>query len=430
MTDRPKSQQAFAEANDLFPGGVNSPVRAYRSVGGNPVFLTRGRGAEVTDVDGLRYTDFVQSWGAHILGHAPASVVRALKKRIPLGTSFGAPTIDETVLGRFIRDAFPTMEKLRFVNSGTEAVMSALRLARGATGRSYVLKFDGCYHGHADFLLVQAGSGLATGGLPDSGGVPAEFTAFTISVPYNDLEAVKAAFVARPGKIAAVIVEPVAANMGLVPPAPGFLEGLRTITAADGALLIFDEVITGFRVARGGAQARFGVRPDLTTLGKIIGGGLPVGAYGGRRDLMDQLAPLGPVYQAGTLSGNPAAMAAGTAVLRELARPGFYQTLEEKAAGFYQALAPSLDPARHTLQTCGSLFTLFFAPGPLKNFADAKTSDTAEYARVFRSLLDGGVLTAPSQFEANFLGAAHTPRQLRHAAEAYARALVRGRIDA
>jgi len=422
---RPKSHQAFLEANELFPGGVNSPVRAYRSVGGNPVFLTKGRGAEVTDVDGLRYTDFVQSWGAHILGHAPTSVVRALKKRIPLGTSFGAPTTDETVLGRLIRDAFPTMEKLRFVNSGTEAVMSALRLARGATGRSYVLKFDGCYHGHADFLLVQAGSGLATGGLPDSGGVPAEFTAFTISVAYNDLEAVRAAFAARPGKIAAVIVEPVAANMGLVPPSPGFLEGLRSITSADGALLIFDEVITGFRVARGGAQARFGVRPDLTTLGKIIGGGLPVGAYGGPKAIMDQLAPLGPVYQAGTLSGNPAAMAAGTAVLKELARPGFYQSLEDKAGAFYRALSPALDPARHSLQTCGSLFTLFFAPGPLKNFADAKTSDTQEYARVFRALLDGGLLTAPSQFEANFLGAAHSPARLGRAAEAYARALAR-----
>jgi len=425
MTHRPLSAQAFAEANDLFPGGVNSPVRAYRSVGGNPVFLAKGKGAVVTDVDGLKYTDFVQSWGPHILGHSPRSVVRALKKRIPWGTSFGAPTTDETVLGRLVRDAVPSMEKLRFVNSGTEAVMSALRLARGATGRSYILKFDGCYHGHADFLLVQAGSGLATGGLPDSGGVPAEFTAFTISVPYNDLGAVKAAFAARPGKIAAVIVEPVAANMGLVPPEPGFLEGLRAVTTADGALLIFDEVITGFRVAHGGAQGKFGVKPDLTTLGKIIGGGLPVGAYGGRKDLMDQLAPLGPVYQAGTLSGNPAAMAAGTAVLKELAKPGFYTALDEKAAVFYATLAPALDATRHSLQTCGSLFTLFFAPGPLKNFADAKKSDTGEYARVFRALLDEGLLTAPSQFEANFIGAAHTPAQLRRAAGAWARSLVK-----
>lgn len=423
MTDRPKSKLAFAEATDLFPGGVNSPVRAYRSVGGNPVFLARGRGAQVVDVDGYRYTDLVQSWGAHILGHAPRPVVRALKKRIPLGTSFGAPTTDETVLGTLIRNAIPSMEKLRFVNSGTEAVMSALRLARGATGRPYVLKFDGCYHGHADFLLVQAGSGLATGGLPDSGGVPAEFTAFTISVPYNDLVAVKAAFAARPGQIAAVIVEPVAANMGLVPPAPGFLKGLRQITSADGALLLFDEVITGFRVAMGGAQARFGVQPDLTTLGKIIGGGLPVGAYGGRRDLMDQLAPLGPVYQAGTLSGNPAAMAAGTAVLKELARPGFYEALEEKAVSFYRRLTAGLDSRRHSLQSCGSLFTLFFAPGPLADFAAAKSSDTTEYARVFRALLDAGVLTAPSQFEANFIGAAHTPAQLERTAEAYRRAL-------
>lgn len=424
MSDRPNSRQAFAEANDLFPGGVNSPVRAYRAVGGNPVFLSRGKGAVVTDVDGRRYDDFVQSWGAHILGHAPASVVRALKKRVKLGTSFGAPTREETVLGRLIRDAVPSMEKLRFVNSGTEAVMSALRLARGATGRRYVLKFDGCYHGHADFLLVQAGSGLATGGLPDSGGVPPEFTAFTISLPYNDLTAVRQAFADRPGQIAAVIVEPVAANMGLVPPAPGFLQGLRDLTAAAGALLIFDEVITGFRVARGGAQERFGVTPDLTTLGKIIGGGLPVGAYGGRRDLMDQLAPLGPVYQAGTLSGNPAAMAAGTAVLRELEQPGFYQRLEEKAAAFYRALTPALDPVRHRLQTCGPLFTLFFTGAPVTDFASAKTSDTAEYARVFQALLEAGVLTAPSQFEANFLGAAHTPRRLAAVAEAYARALL------
>jgi len=418
-----QSRQAFAEANDLFPGGVNSPVRAYRSVGGDPVFLAEGRGAEVVDVDGNRYTDFVQSWGAHILGHSPEPVVRALKKRIPLGTSFGAPTTAETVLGRRIRDAVPSMEKLRFVNSGTEAVMSALRLARGATGRPYVLKFDGCYHGHADFLLVQAGSGLATGGLPDSGGVPAAFTAYTLSVPYNDLGAVRAAFAAHPQQIAAVIVEPVAANMGLVPPAPGFLAGLRQITAADGALLIFDEVITGFRVGPGGAQGRFGIVPDLTTLGKIIGGGLPVGAYGGRRDLMDQLAPLGPVYQAGTLSGNPAAMAAGTAVLTELARPGFYEPLEEASNRFYDLLRPSLDPARHSLQVCGSLFTLFFAPGPVTNFAEAKASSTTEYARVFRSLLEAGVLTAPSQFEANFIGAAHSPERLARAAEAWKRAL-------
>ena len=423
MNERPKSKQAFLEANGLFPGGVNSPVRAYRAVGGDPVFLSKGKGAVVTDVDGNRYIDFVQSWGPHILGHSPASVVKALRRRIPLGTSFGAPTTDETVLGRLIRDAVPSMEKLRFVNSGTEAVMSALRLARGATGRSYILKFDGCYHGHADFLLVQAGSGLATGGLPDSGGVPQEFTAFTISVPFNNLDAVKKVFTARPGQIAAVIVEPVAANMGLIPPAPSFLEGLRKITTDDGALLIFDEVITGFRVARGGAQARFGVKPDLTTLGKIIGGGLPVGAYGGRRDLMDQLAPLGPVYQAGTLSGNPAAMAAGTAVLKELARSGFYETLEEKALAFYDQLKPLLDPSRHSLQTCGSLFTVFFAPGPLVNFAAAKTSDTGQYARVFRSLLDGGVLTAPSQFEANFIGAAHTASQLRQVVGAWAKAL-------
>ncbi len=423
MPSRDRSAQAFRDASDVFPGGVNSPVRAYKSVGGSPVFLKKGKGAVVTDVDGNRYVDFVQSWGPHILGHSPPSVVRAVRQRLGQGTSFGAPTLEETVLARQIRDAVPSMEKLRFVNSGTEAVMSALRLARGATGRKFVLKFDGCYHGHADFLLVQAGSGLATAGLPDSGGVPAEFTAFTISVPYNDLAAVRQAFASHPGQIAAVIVEPVAANMGLVPPVPGFLEGLRDVTAADGSLLIFDEVITGFRVALGGAQGRFGIRPDLTTLGKIIGGGLPVGAYGGRRDLMDQLAPLGPVYQAGTLSGNPAAMAAGTAVLKELAKPGFYDRLEDKASVYFQALGRLVDPARHSLQTCASLYTLFFTPGPVRDFGQAKASDTQQYTRVFWSLLDEGVLTAPSQFEANFLGAAHTPQQLNRVAQAYARAL-------
>jgi glutamate-1-semialdehyde 2,1-aminomutase len=424
MTARPRSAAAFAEAEALFPGGVNSPVRAYRSVGGNPVFLAKGKGAVVTDLDGHQYIDFVQSWGAHILGHAPASVVTALKRRASLGTSFGAPTADETVLGSLIRDAVPSMEKLRFVNSGTEAVMSALRLARGATGRPYVLKFDGCYHGHADFLLVQAGSGLATAGLPDSGGVPSEFTAFTISVPFNDLDAVRKAFEKHPKSIAAVIVEPAAANMGLVRPLAGFLEGLRAMTKADGALLIFDEVITGFRVELGGAQARFGIEPDLTTLGKIIGGGLPVGAYGGRRDLMDLLAPLGPVYQAGTLSGNPAAMAAGIAVLKQVAVPGFYERLRDKAEVFYRELSPLLDPERHMLQSCGSLYTLFFTSQPVKDFASAKTSDTAEFARVFRALLDQGVLTAPSQFEANFIGAAHTPAQLKKVVQAYARALL------
>ena len=423
VSARPRSAAAFAEAQALFPGGVNSPVRAYRSVGGDPVFLAKGKGAVVTDLDGNRYIDLVQSWGAHILGHAPAAAVAAVRRRAVLGTSFGAPTADETVLGSLIRDAVPSMEKLRFVNSGTEAVMSALRLARGATGRPYVLKFDGCYHGHADFLLVQAGSGLATGGLPDSGGVPAEFTAFTISVPYNNLDAVRKAFETHPRAIAAVIIEPAAANMGLVRPAPGFLEGLRAITKEDGALLIFDEVITGFRVELGGAQARFGIEPDLTTLGKIIGGGLPVGAYGGRRELMDLLAPLGPVYQAGTLSGNPAAMAAGIAVLRQLARRGFYERLRDNAEQFYRRLSSQLDPERHVLQVCGSLYTLFFTATPVKDFASAKTSDTVEFARVFRALLEQGVLTAPSQFEANFISAAHTPAQLRKVAEAYARAL-------
>ncbi len=425
MSQGPKSAAAFAEAEALFPGGVNSPVRAYRSVGGNPVFLAKGKGAIVTDLDGNRYIDFVQSWGAHILGHAPAAVVTAVKRRAPLGTSFGAPTADETVLGSMIRDAVPSMERLRFVNSGTEAVMSALRLARGATGRKYIVKFDGCYHGHADFLLAKAGSGLATGGLPDSGGVPSEFTAFTISLPYNDLDAVRKVFAEKPGVIAAVILEPAAANMGLVRPLPGFLEGLRAVTKADGALLIFDEVITGFRAEHGGAQARFGIQPDLTTLGKIIGGGLPVGAYGGRRDLMEMLAPLGPVYQAGTLSGNPAAMAAGIAVLKTLARPGFYERLRETSETFYRLLSQHLDPDRHLLQTCGSLYTLFFTSQPVNDFESAKTSDTQAFASAFRRLLDGGVLTAPSQFEANFISAAHTPAILKKVAEVYARALAR-----
>jgi len=425
MSQGPRSAAAFAEAEKLFPGGVNSPVRAYRSVGGNPVFLAKGKGAVVTDLDGRRYIDLVQSWGAHILGHAPAPVVAAVKRRAALGTSFGAPTADETVLGKLIREAVPSMQKLRFVNSGTEAVMSALRLARGATARPYVIKFDGCYHGHADFLLVQAGSGLATAGLPDSGGVPPEFTAFTISLPYNDLNAVRRAFADHPKSVAAVIVEPVAANMGLVPPAAGFLDGLRTLTREYGALLIFDEVITGFRVAFGGAQERFGVEPDLTTLGKIIGGGLPVGAYGGRRDLMDLLAPLGPVYQAGTLSGNPAAMAAGIAVLKQLAVTDFYERLRQHSEEFFRLLSPHLDPDKHLLQTCGPLYTLFFTSGPVTDFVSAKSSDTRAFAQVFRALLQEGILTAPSQFEANFIGAAHSPGQLRKVAEAYAQALVK-----
>src|SRR5216683_487534 len=409
-----RSAELFARANNLLPGGVDSPVRAFRAVGGTPRFIARGKGSTIWDVDGNHYTDYLASWGPLIAGHAHPGVVAAIQDAATRGTSFGAPTETEIELADLVQKAFPSIDLVRFVSSGTEATMSALRLARAATGRDMLIKFDGGYHGHADGLLVQAGSGPLTFGQPDSPGVPADAARQTLSVPYNDLPAVRDAFQAHPGQIAAVIVEPVAGNMGVVPPEPGFLEHLRSLTRDHGALLIFDEVITGFRIALGGAQQRFRVTPDLTCLGKIVGGGLPVGAYGGRRELMEQVSPLGPVYQAGTLSGNPLAMAAGAATLRLLTEPGVYGHLETLSARLYDGLQDAAHAANvaYTANRIGSMFTGFFCQGPVTDYASAKTADPQMYARFFHAMLDRGVYTAPSQFEAGFVSLAHTPADI------------------
>jgi len=409
-----RSRAFFEAAQQVIPGGVNSPVRAFRSVGGTPPFIARGRGSRVYDVDGNEFIDYVCSWGPLILGHAPPPVIRAVKKAVGRGTSFGAPTELEVTLANLIVEAFPSIDWVRLVNSGTEATMSALRLARGFTGRDKIVKFDGCYHGHGDSFLVQAGSGVATLGLPDSPGVPPALAALTISLPYNDLDAVREVLEAQGNEIAAVIVEPVAGNMGVVPPAAGFLEGLRELTERHGIVLIFDEVITGFRVAYGGAQELYGVPADLTTLGKVIGGGFPLAAYGGRREIMEQVAPVGPVYQAGTLSGNPVAVTAGLETLRVLQRPGQYARLAERA----NLLAAGLREAVHkagisaTLNVVGSMMTLFFTDREVTDYAAAKTSEVEKYARFFHALLERGVYFAPSQFEAAFLSLAHTERDL------------------
>lgn len=419
-----RNHQLHLQAQDLFPGGVNSPVRGFRSVGGIPPTLVRGRGAWVQDAGGKWYLDLVQSWGAHILGHNPPEAVRALRRQSRRAASFGAPSDQEVRLGHLIRQALPSVERLRLTTSGTEAVMSALRLARAATNRDLVLKFDGGYHGHADSLLVNAGSGAASpNSQASSAGVPASVAALTLSVPYNDLEAVRRALAHHPGRIAAVIVEPVAANMGLVLPAPGFLPGLRDLTREAGSLLIFDEVITGFRLGLSGAQGRFGITPDLTTLGKIIGGGLPCGAYGGRKDLMDLVAPSGPVYQAGTLAGNPLACAAGAAVLERLTQPDFYTGLEDRAQVFFQALEPRIAGLPVTLNRLGTLFTLFFTPGPVTDFAGALTQDGGAFARFFHTLLAQGIWWPPAPFEAAFLGAAHGKREYKKLLEALPQAL-------
>jgi glutamate-1-semialdehyde 2,1-aminomutase len=411
-----RSRELFAAAQQRIPGGVDSPVRAFRAVGGQPLFIERGQGPYLFDADGNRYIDYVLSWGPLILGHAHPQVAQALQRAVERGTSYGAPTALETELAELVAEAMPSVEMVRFVNSGTEATMSALRLARAFTGREKILKFDGCYHGHADCLLVQAGSGVATLGLPDSPGVPRGAVQDTLVTPYNDLPAVEEVFAAHPGQIAAVIVEPVAGNMGVVPPQPGFLEGLRRITEQDGALLIFDEVMTGFRVAWGGAQQLYGVRPDLTTLGKVIGGGLPVGAYGGRQAIMHVVSPAGPMYQAGTLSGNPLAMTAGIETLKVLRHPEVYQELERKSAklaeGMGQAARQAGVPVFQT--RVGTMFATFFTPGPVTDYATARQADTDRFARFFRAMLEQGVYLAPSQFEAGFMSLAHSDQEIEY----------------
>ena len=408
------SDALFAKAQRVIPGGVNSPVRAFRGVGGTPFFVAKAEGCRITDVDGRTYIDFLGSWGPLILGHAAPALVEAVGEALRRGTSYGAPTPGEVELAEIISRAVPTMEMVRLVSSGTEAAMSVIRLARGATGRDAIIKFEGCYHGHADSLLVKAGSGGATFGVPDSLGVPAALAQLTITVPFNDLAAVEAVMAGRGREVAAIIVEPVAGNMGVVPPAAGFLQGLRALCDAHGALLIFDEVITGFRVAYGGAQALYGVRPDLTCLGKIIGGGLPVGAYGGMRAIMERVAPLGGVYQAGTLSGNPLAVAAGIATLRTLEKPGVYSRLEESGASLELGLAGGAKSAGVplTVNRVGSMLTAFFSDSPVTDYASAKRSDTARYGRFFHAMLDGGVFLAASQFEAAFVSLAHSPADL------------------
>jgi glutamate-1-semialdehyde 2,1-aminomutase len=399
----------------VIPGGVNSPVRAYRGVGGTPPFLVAGKGAHVRDADGNRYVDYVGWWGPLILGHGDAAVLRAVAKAARTGTSFGAPTEPEIAIAEQICEALPSVEQVRFVSSGTEATMSAIRLARGATGRRRILKFDGCYHGHADALLVGAGSGVATLGIPGSPGVPEEFVQLTHQAPFNDLAAVEQAFAAYGREIACVIVEPVAGNMGCVPPVPGFLAGLRRVCDAHGALLIFDEVMTGFRVAWGGAQLLYGVTPDLTCLGKVVGGGLPAAAYGGKRALMSQMAPSGPVYQAGTLSGNPLAVAAGLVTLRRIRKRGTYEKLGALSRQLMDGFAERARVAGVPLTTAavGGMFGFFVHPGPVRNFDDAKRSDLPRFRAFFHGMLARGVYLAPSAYEAGFVSLAHGPREVR-----------------
>ncbi len=405
-----RSAELFDRAKAVLPGGVNSPVRAFRAVGGTPFFVARAAGARLTDADGTTYLDYVCSWGPLILGHAPAAVLEAIRGAAERGWSYGAPCEAEVELAELVRRRMPAVEMVRFVNSGTEATMAAARLARAATRRDVIVKFEGCYHGHADGFLVKAGSGVATLGLPDSPGVPPAVAGLTLTVPFNDAAAVADVFARRGGDIAAVIVEPYVGNAGFIPPEPDFHATLRALCDRYGALLIFDEVMTGFRVAPGGAQQRLHVRPDLTTLGKIIGGGMPVGAYGGRADLLRLVAPEGPVYQAGTLAGNPVAMAAGLATLRETERSGFYEALERRTARLVAGIG---DAARRrgvpvTTGHAGSMWGMYFAPGPVRNFAEAKASDTALFARWHRAALGRGVFLAPSAFEAGFVSSAHT----------------------
>lgn len=422
---RLRSEAAFEAAKQVLPGGVNSPVRAFRSVGGNPVFIEKAKGAYLWDIDGNQYIDYVGTWGPAILGHAHPKVIRRIQEAAEHGTSFGAPTLMETQMAQLVIDMVPSIEKVRFVSSGTEAVMSAIRLARAYTGRSKIIKFEGCYHGHADYLLVKAGSGAATHGVPDSAGVPSSTAAETLNARFNDLDSVRQLLESNPNQVAGILIEPVAGNMGCIPPEPGFLEGLRQLADESKACLVFDEVMTGFRLAPGGAQERYGVTPDITCLGKIIGGGLPVGAYGGKLEIMAQVAPDGPMYQAGTLSGNPLAMAAGLETLTLLREPGTYEKLEQISATLGQGLQEicKRKGIPHTATGVGAMMTLFFVDGPVKNYQDVCRFDRERFNRFFWGMLDRGVYLAPSQFEAGFLSLAHTEADIQKTLEAAEQAI-------
>ena len=422
---RTQSEALFQEAQQYIPGGVNSPVRAFNAVGGNPLFIAKAKGPRITDVDGNEFIDYVSSWGPMIFGHAHPKIVDAVSKQAQLGTSFGAPTELETKLARMVVEAVPSIDSVRLVSSGTEATLSALRLARGFTGRDKIVKFEGCYHGHGDSLLVKAGSGVLSLGLPDCPGIVSDLAKNTLNVPYNDAQAVKELFSKMGKEIACLIVEPVGGNMGVVPPQPGFLELLREVTAESGTLLIFDEVITGFRVSYGGAQKLYGVTPDLTCLGKIIGGGLPVGAYGGKKEIMDHIAPVGAVYQAGTLSGNPLAVTAGIEMLNLLSQPGVYEDLEKKSERLCNGFRENVKKLgiTATFTRVGSIFSMFFTDQEIINFDSVKTSDTEFFKRYFNAMLEEGIYIAPSQFEAGFMSAVHTDADIDQTIEAQYRAL-------
>jgi len=422
---RTQSEALFQEAQQYIPGGVNSPVRAFNAVGGNPLFIAKAKGPRITDVDGNEFIDYVSSWGPMIFGHAHPKIVDAVSKQAQLGTSFGAPTELETKLARMVVEAVPSIDSVRLVSSGTEATLSALRLARGFTGRDKIVKFEGCYHGHGDSLLVKAGSGVLSLGLPDCPGIVSDLAKNTLNVPYNDAQAVKELFSKMGKEIACLIVEPVGGNMGVVPPQPGFLELLREVTAESGTLLIFDEVITGFRVSYGGAQKLYGVTPDLTCLGKIIGGGLPVGAYGGKKEIMDHIAPVGAVYQAGTLSGNPLAVTAGIEMLNLLSQPGVYEDLEKKSERLCNGFKENIKKLgiTATFTRVGSIFSMFFTDQEIINFDSVKTSDTEFFKRYFNAMLEEGIYIAPSQFEAGFMSAVHTDADIDQTIEAQYRAL-------